>query len=101
MADPFTPAAAATVNIVVGAASANVAVPIGSKRQVRIMNNGTATVWINFGLAGVTAALATGIPVGPGVIEVLSVPDLGGPTFVAAIAAGATGTIYFTPGEGF
>jgi hypothetical protein len=100
MAEAFAPVAASTVNIDVAATTASVAVPIGSSRQVRVMNNGTATVWITWGLTGVTSTLATGLPVGPGVTEVLTVPDLGGPAYVAAIAAGATGKIYFTPGRG-
>lgn len=98
---PFTPEPAATANISVSASSQNVALGIPrGPRQVRVMNNGTATAWVNFGLAGVTAAVATGIPIGPGVTEVLTLPDFGGPAFAAAIAAGATGSIYFTPGVG-
>lgn len=100
MSVPFIPVAASTASITVGAASASVAVPVGAPRQVRVMNNGTATVWVSFGVSGVTAAAATGMPVGPGVTEVVTVPDLGAPTFAAAIAAGATGIIYFTPGAG-
>lgn len=60
------------------------------------MNNGTATVWIEFGGTSVAATLASSIPIGPGVTEVLSVSG----TYVAAIAAGSTGKIYFTPGNG-
>jgi len=39
--------------------------PYGDPRQVRIMNNGTATAWVNFGTSAVTAALASGFPLVP------------------------------------
>ena len=98
---PFQPVAAGTVNIDVGAASANVLVASGNAhRQVEIMNNGTATVWINHGDSAVTAALATGKPIGPGVDMVLTFPSSDGVIYIAAIAAAATGKIYFTPGSG-
>jgi hypothetical protein len=64
------------------------------------MNNGTATAWITFGDNTVTAVATSGLPVGPGVTEVLTVPIIA-PLYVAAIAAGSTGKIYFTPGMGF
>ena len=97
---PFSPSGS-TVNIDVAATTANVA--LGGNYnggQLRIMNNGTATVWVNIGSSSVTAALATGFPVGPGVTEVLSLPSSDGASHVAAIAAGSTGKIYFTPGTG-
>ena len=98
---PFQPVAAGTVQITVGAASANILVASGNAyRQVRVMNNGTATVWINHGDSAVTAALATGLPVGPGVTEVLTCPPSDGTLYIAAIAAAATGIIYFTPVTG-
>ena len=87
----------ATVNIAVGAASARVALPSPAD-AVRVMNNGTATAWIAFGDNTVAATLAGSIPVGPGVTEVWSLPS--GTTNIAAIAAGATGSIYFTQGAG-
>lgn len=100
MATPFQPQPAQTVNIDVSAASQRVAIA-GAPGSVRVMNNGTATVWINHGDVTVTAAVATGMPVGPGVCEVLSFPNGSAVTFyIAAIAAGATGKIHFTPGSG-
>lgn len=100
MATPFQPNPAKTVNIDVAASSARVAIA-GAPTSVRVMNNGTATAWINFGDVTVTAVLETSMPVGPGVTEVLSFPNLTAATFyVAAIAAGSTGKIYFTPGSG-
>ncbi len=94
----FEPGRAETVNISVSSSSQSVSLKRDGLCPVRIMNNGTATVWVNFGLTGVTASTSTGMPVGPGVTEVVTIPPLGGPVFAAAIAAGSTGAIYFTPG---
>lgn len=90
-----------TVNIDVGASSGNVQVTTGrGKTQVRIMNNGSATAWIALGSdSSVAAALASGMPVGPGVTEVITAGDVPS-LWIAAIAAGSTGKIYFTPGSG-
>lgn len=99
----FQPRHAATVNISVSASSQRIVIPGCHPTEVRVVNNGSATVWIEFGDSTVTAALATGVPIGPGVIEVLTGSMLSagsGDLYVAAIAAGATGSIYFTAGEG-
>ena len=100
MLTPFQPTPGATVNINVASSSANVAVSAATAGcQVRIMNDGTATAWIKFGTDNTVAATtAAGMPVGAGVTEVVTVPT--GPIYVAAIAAGSTGKIYFTPGSG-
>lgn len=97
---PFACAAASTVNIDVAGTTAAVLICREGVRQIRVMNNGTATVWINFGKSTVTATTAAGMPVGPGVTEVLTVKQSDAPIYAAAIAAGATGKIYFTPGSG-
>ena len=101
---PFTPRIDQTKSITVGAASANVQITEPGS-QLRVVNDGSATVWINWGGDNtVTADLTTDIPIRPGETEVLSVPYVPVPSpgalWVAAIAAGATGVIYFTPGEG-
>lgn len=103
MSEPFMPNPAATTLIDVSSSSQAVLVGSGvsNVNQVRLMNNGTATVWVNFGNSAVTASLTTGFPVGPGVTEVLSVRSIDGVLYAAAIAAAATGKIYFTPGLGF
>jgi len=98
---PFRPRPAGTVNIDVSSTSQAVALVEANSTQVRVMNDGTATAWINWGATGVTAAVATGVPVGPGVTEVITIYDIGAPLYIAAIAAGSTGKIYFTPGVGF
>lgn len=99
MITPFHPAGGQTVNINVSAASQNVQVTTGSGLgQIRIMNDGSATVWIRFGTTNsVTATTTADIPIGAGAAELMSHQ---GPVYVAAIAAGATGKIYFSPGEG-
>lgn len=74
---------------------------VGTPETIRIMNDGSATVWIAFGDSNVVATTATGMPVGPGVTEVIEFDvGIGQPVYAAAIAAGATGKIYFTPGVG-
>lgn len=97
---PFHGIQAATVNIDVSSSSQAVSLGITARgyRQVRIVNNGSATAWVTFGDSTVTASLTSAMPVGPGAHEVLTVPN--GTTHVAAIAAAATGKIYFTPGSG-
>ena len=98
--DPFKPAAGQTVNIDVSASSQSVQVTAtgtSGLSQVRIMNNGSATVWIEHGISAPTASLTTSFPVGSGACEVMTLRN---PCFIAAIAAGSTGKVYFTPGEG-
>jgi hypothetical protein len=101
----FQPRHAATVLIDSSSSSQRVLVSSDVPASIRIMNNGTATVWVEFGDSAVTSSLTSGFPVGPGVTEVVrgsfkgaapATPDL----YVAVIAAGATGKIYFTPGVG-
>lgn len=97
----FNPAVGGTKSITVGAASARVFIyRQNGPMQVRVVNDGTATVWIRAGGSAV-AATTSDIPVLAGTIEVLTfAPDEGSDLYLAAIAAGATGTIYFTPGSG-
>jgi len=100
---PFRSSPAKTVNIDVSSSSQAVKIweNDGETKQVRIMNNGTATVWVAFGPSTVAATTTSGMPVGPGVIEVLTVSsNQAAPLYAAAIAAGSTGKIYFTPGTG-
>lgn len=90
----------ATVNIDVSNTSQRVALGGSGNgyRQINIMNDGTETVWIAFGDSTVSTAATTGKPIGPGADLVATVPN--GVTYVAAIAAAATGKIYFTPCSG-
>jgi hypothetical protein len=98
--DPFIPAPGETVNINVSGSTQSVSLGFRGIRQVRIMNNGSATVWVEFGPTGVTATTGADMPVGPGVTEVVTLPDFGSTAHAAVIAAGATGVVYFTPGVG-
>ena len=102
MVRSFSPAQANSVNIDVSATSQRVLVgSCNSPMTVRVMNNGTATVWLNWGDVTVTATTANSLPVGPGVHEVLTLsPDQGGLLYIAAIAAGVSGRIFFTEGYG-
>lgn len=90
-----------TVNIDVSSSSQEVKVDDGKGRiDVRVMNNGTATVWIAFGVTGESATTSASIPVGPGVTEVFHTGPEATALYAQAIAAGSTGKIYFTPGIG-
>jgi hypothetical protein len=102
MTRSFSPAQNKTVSIDVSATSQRVLVGnCNAPITVRIMNNGTATVWINWGDVTVTATTTNSLPVGPGVHEVLTLsPDQGGLLYIAAIAAGVSGRIFFTEGYG-
>lgn len=98
----FAPMKAATVSIAVAAATGNVQVlPTGTSGTytVRVMNSGSATAWVAFGDNTVAATIPSGstagsLPIGPGLSLELIVTG----NYAAAIAAGATGSIYFTPG---
>jgi hypothetical protein len=98
MSESFTPSPGATVNIDVSDTSQSVALGISTRGPVRIANDGTATVWVKFGKSGVAADADEDMPVGPGFCEVVTLPLYGAPAYVAAIAEGSTGKIYFTPG---
>jgi len=99
---PFCPDTASTVNIDVSSSSQSISLAINRNNpvQVRVMNNGTATVWVDFGNSAVSTAVTTGYPVGPGVTEVVTVQPVGATLYAAARAAGSTGKVYFTPGTG-
>jgi hypothetical protein len=101
MIQAFRPTPAATVNIDVASTTGRVLITADSCNAIRVMNNGTATAWIGFGDITATAAIATGMPVGPGVTEILRFTNKSGAALYAtAIAAASTGKIYFTPGTG-
>lgn len=98
---PFCPSPK-TVNIAVSASSQAVKLTdTDGVNQVRVANDGSATVWIAFGQSGVSASASTSMPIASGSVEVLTLPiGNGAPVYAAAIAAGATGTVYFTVGAG-
>ena len=95
----------ATSHISVGAASQRVLIAnvvADGQMQVRVRNAGSADVWFAFGDSTVAAAISSTDPsIGTGGVEVFTVNvPLGGAVYAAAIAAGATGNIEFTPGAG-
>ena len=97
----FQPSAP-TVSIAAGAASASVALGTATgATQVRVVNDGTATAWVNFGVSGVTASLTTSMPVRSGDTVGFTISGGVGAPFAAVIAVGATGSVYFTLGTGF
>ena len=101
---PFHGADNGTVSISVSASSQAIQVrPTGATGtfSCRVCNTGTATVWIASGGSGITTSAPSGstvggIPVPANAIEIMTLSG----THAAAIAVGATGSIYFTPGEG-
>lgn len=92
---------ASTKSISVASSSDKVAVSTAGCNAIRVMNNGTATAWVKFGAdSTVAATVADDFPVGPGVTEVFTFGAEAATVYAAAIAAGSTGSIYFTPGNG-
>lgn len=91
----------ASSKITVSSSSQRVAIN-GNPDSIRICNLGTATVWIKFGDSTVTADATNDMPIpGNGFTEVQRYGNADGSVlYVAAIAAGSTGDIWFTPGSG-
>jgi hypothetical protein len=102
MSTPFTPRPGATANITVTASNVTVALPDCQQAiDLRVFNDDTQTVFITTGESTAAAAVATGIPIPAGVVEVLHLPPVNGPRFMAAIGTAANSRkIYFTPGSG-
>lgn len=101
MKSSFAPHSVNSSEISVSNASARVLV--GNQKgvqQLRIFNEGTATVRIRWGDETVVA-LTTDYAVGPGVTEVITIQNTGDkPLYIAAIAAGSTGKVFFNTGIG-
>lgn len=81
-----------TVSIAATVTSAEVAATVSQQQQV--YNAGTGVAFLAWGGATVVAD-ATGYPVAPGAVIVVTPPK--GATNVAAIGVG---TVYITPGQG-
>lgn len=94
----FRPVTAGSVTITAGTSSADTALPRGGLSRVVVYNAGDAVVFIEFGAAGVTSAVATGYPVGPGMKETLSVDSAS--THIATISGSASQTVYVSSGRG-
>lgn len=89
-----------TVNLVVTATSANIAIPsLGNmNRQILITNLGTNVVFVEFGTSSVTASLGSSKPILPNSDNAFSVGSA--LTHLAAIASATGNTIYCTSGVG-
>jgi hypothetical protein len=91
----FMPSGADTVSLAVTTASTRVALDVNS-RVVRVVNDGTATAFIQFGDSNVTANTAK-MPIKAGATETFTT---GTASHVAAVTASGTTNMYFTNGEG-
>lgn len=92
---PFR-AGSGTVNIAAGTTSGRVQITSSTGLgEYRVYNSGASTVFIKEGDGTVTATTSD-LPIPAGAVEVLSF----GSTYIAAITATGTCTIYFTPGDG-
>lgn len=110
MPDSFHPNGAATVSISATTASASVAlvsVPDNGPFQVRIFNAGASTVFVSRGGSSAAATVPSGatagsLPLPSGAVEVLTFDNTTAhpATYVAAITASGTATVYFTTGRG-
>ncbi len=94
----FKPVTAGSVTITAGTGSAATALPAGGRTRVVVYNAGDSVVFIEFGLSGATAAVATGYPVGPGMKETLSIDSSA--THIATISGAASQTFYVSCGSG-
>lgn len=66
--------------------------------SVRLFNDGAQKVFVRFGTDNTVNAALTDVPLAPGAVEVFKVQ--GNMTYLAAISASGTGTLYATLGEG-
>jgi len=88
------------VNINISAANQVVALPDSSTSKefdILVTNDGTATAFVRFGSSSLVITTSNAIPIRSGATLAFKVPP--GTTHAAAIAAGATGRVYFTLGK--
>lgn len=94
----FTPSYQGTATKTTATSSAATLL-VGVGNQVRIYNSdGTNIVFFEFGTSTIAAAVASGIPVGPGQVLGCSIPTTA--THFATIAGGGTPIVYVTRGNG-
>lgn len=96
----FLPGTDATTSISAEATSANAKVRTNSdpNQAVRVMNAGTSFVFVKRGNLSVTASVSTAMPIPPS--QPAEVVPLGpDDTHIAAVTAGASLTLYLTPGS--
>lgn len=92
---PFVPSGTASVAVTVASGSVALA---GAGNSVELQNDGTVTVFVKLGGSAVTAAV-TDYPILAGASKIIG-RDPGQQTYVAAITASGTATLYATAGEG-
>lgn len=96
---PFTIGAGNTVPLACTNASASVTLSPAAiaSNGIRVYNSGTVTAFIRATTGASTAAIATDMPIPPGLVEVLS---KGVCDTISGITASGSATLYLTPGEG-
>jgi hypothetical protein len=94
----FTPIVDGTVSIAATTASASVALTKLANPQYEVYNDGPDTVFVMFGLSGLTLTAATNYAVPAYQSRLLSV-DTKATTAYARTVSG-TATVYFMPGAG-
>jgi len=86
-----------TVTLSATGSSTAVQIQAGSTNaNVRVYNAGTVPVFLSCGGSGITAAVASAMPIAPGTVEVLGCAQ----SYVAGITGGTAATVYLTPGSG-
>jgi hypothetical protein len=98
MPTAFRPSVAGTVTLAATTTTSRVAIAtIAAPGEWRIYNAGAVAAFIVDGDVAVVATTATGLPIAPGAVEVLTLSG----THIAGITASGSATVYFTPGDGF
>jgi len=93
---PFLPGGN-TVTLSVTGTTARVQFQSSSaSKAVRVYNSGSIPVFIACGDVASVAAVATGLPVAAGSVEVIGCAQ----QYIAGISAGTAATLYVTPGDG-
>lgn len=93
---PFSPGTSASLALAVTTSTGNGTIPAGSGQILRILNDGTVTIFFKLGAAGVTAT-TTDTPILAGTSELFTI---GGQVAVAAISGAGSGTLRITRGDG-
>jgi hypothetical protein len=100
---PFTPYPAATQARAVTTTSARIALPANTRQVMLTTVANDALCFVEFGDVTVVAVVPSGAtlggtPINGGDAQLFSVPI--GATYIAAITATGTATLYITPAEG-
>ncbi len=103
MALTFKPYQSTSLSVTNSTASVVIPQNVDTQKHVRIVNNGSVSAYIKFGLTGVTAA-TTDMQILPGTVELFYVDtnpaaDTVNENYIAAITASGTTTLNITAGE--